>query len=97
MGIQKIVENCDCSQITTTVDNIHTFDYDWYDALPILPHSYGESRAAKRVDYIDAICALDIETTNLDDVQQSLCYIWQFCINGHCVIGRDLKDLKTFL
>ena len=96
MGCQKIVENCDCSQITNTVDNIHTFDYEWYDALPILPHSYGESRAAKRVDYIDAICALDIETTNLDDVKQSLCYIWQFCINGHCVIGRDLKELKTF-
>lgn len=96
MGCKKIIENCDCTLIDNTVDNINTFDYDWYDSLQILPHSYGETRAAKRVDYIDAICALDIETSNLDDIEQSLCYIWQFCINGHCVIGRDLKQLKIF-
>lgn len=94
MGTPKIIENCDCSEILNTVDSVETFNYQWYDDLPLLPHSYGETRAAKRVDYVDAICALDIETTNLDDIEQSLCYIWQFCINGHCVIGRDLKDLK---
>ena len=94
MGTPKIIENCDCSGILNTVDSVETFNYQWYDDLPLLPHSYGESRAAKRVDYVDAICALDIETTNLDDIEQSLCYIWQFCINGHCIIGRDLKNLK---
>lgn len=96
MGAQKIVENCDISDITQTVDNIHTFDYDWFDNLPLLQHGNGESRRARQVDYIDAVCALDIETTNLDDVQQSICYIWQFCIDDHCVIGRDLKELKIF-
>ena len=93
----RIVQNCDVSDIANTVDDINSFNYDWFDALPILKHSYGESRAAKRVDYIDAICALDIETTNIKEIKQAVCYIWQFCINGHCVIGRDLKELKIFL
>lgn len=92
----NVVEGCDISKVTRPVDSIETFNYDLFYKIPLLEHGSGENRAAKRVDYIDAICALDIETTNLDDVKQSICYIWQFCINGRCVIGRDLEDLKIF-
>lgn len=92
-----IVAGCDYALIKNTVDDINTFNYRWFENLQILKHGKGEARRSKKKDYVDAICTLDIETTKLDDIKQSILYIWQICINGHCVIGRSLPELKIFL
>lgn len=96
--MKRVVQNCDVSLIREgiTIDDLNTFDYEWFYNLPIEEHGDGETRAQRRKDYIKAVSTLDIETTNIDDIEQSITYIWQFCINGHCVIGRYLKDLKIF-
>ena len=34
----------------------------------------------KTINYLQTPCAFDIETTNLDDIQQAVMYVWQFQI-----------------
>lgn len=59
-------------------------------------------------NYIDAVCAFDIETTNLKRNRldergepyiwhQSVMYVWQFAFENFVVMGRTWKQFKTFL
>lgn len=91
------VQGCDISLISNPVYDINTFPYTWFYDLPLLAHGKGETRYTKRIDYIKAICSFDIETTAIDDLKQSICYIWQFAINEMVVIGRNLQEFKLFL
>jgi len=55
----------------------------------------GNRRPRKK--YLNLVCAFDIETTRLREIEQSIMYIWQFCIDGKiCVIGRTWEELKYF-
>lgn len=49
--------------------------------------------------YFDVPCAFDIETTSFyeDGSKQGCMYIWQFGINGHCIIGRTWKQFLDFM
>lgn len=91
-----IVANCDTSLIKNHVYDCDTFPYEWFYRLPLLKHGKGEARNMRRIDYVDSIMTFDIETTKLDDIKQSIVYIWQICINGICIIGRTLPELKRF-
>lgn len=95
--MKKIVSNCDISLIKNTVDDVYSFNYSWFYRQPLVEHSEHETRATRNKDYVNVICTLDIETTKIEEIEQSICYIWQACINGHCVIGRTLSELKIFL
>ena len=54
---------------------------------------YGQPKA-----YADTICAFDIETTRLTDIDHSIMYIWQFAVKGYPVIvGRTWEDFLYFL
>jgi hypothetical protein len=33
------------------------------------------------VRFADCVCAFDIETTRLTEIEQSIMYVWQFCID----------------
>ena len=49
--------------------------------------------------YADAVCAFDIETSRFREVEQSVMYIWQFCLDfpdGHDVVllGRTWQEFK---
>lgn len=46
----------------------------------VLPHGKGNpgKRKSKQIDYINILSAFDIETTCLQDIQQSYMYIWQW-------------------
>lgn len=96
MDKSLIIENVD----TTLIDdlNIYTVDtYPWinYYKMPLLEHGKGESRSQRRKDYVNCIVTFDIETTALDDIKHSFCYIWQCCINGDIIIGRTIESAKT--
>ena len=43
------------------------------------------------------ICAFDIETTRLEDVEQSIMYVWQFQIGDDTIIGRTWDEFLTLL
>ena len=53
---------------------------DFLAACKVLPHPSGNPgrKKDKRIDYINALSAFDIETTSLQDIKQSFMYIWQW-------------------
>lgn len=54
---------------------------------------YGQPKA-----YADTICAFDIETTRIKEIENSVMYIWQFAIKGYpCIIGRTWDEFLFFL
>ena len=74
--------------------NAKTFDYTILDRYKtLIKHS--RDRLSKRI--IDCVCAFDIETTRLADIEQSIMYVWQFQIDSYTIIGRTWDDFKLFL
>lgn len=54
---------------------------------------YGQPKA-----YADTVCAFDIETTRLRDIDHSIMYVWQFAVKGHpVIIGRTWEEFILFL
>lgn len=47
--------------------------------------------------YNKQICAFDIETSTLPEIQQSFMYIWQFAIEDFVVVGRTWDEFKDLL
>lgn len=50
--------------------------------------------------YYNVACSFDIETSSFYNEKfekQSIMYIWQFCFNGHCIIGRTWKQFLLLL
>ena len=81
------------------VINCADFDFNIIKRFPVL--SPGRGRRSKRKagrKYLDLVCAFDIETTRLPDIEQSIMYIWQFQVDGVCtVIGRTWDEYKEFI
>lgn len=69
-------------------------------AAPICKRPEGNQGGKKRL-IKDVICAFDIETSNLPDIQQNIMYVWHFAYGEQIVIrGRtwgEYKDLINFL
>lgn len=70
------------------------------EALPCQKRGRGNpgTRQTKH-RYKDVICAFDIETTRLPDIEQSIMYVWMFHIHtpvNITVVGRTWEDLLAF-
>lgn len=48
-------------------------------------------------DYLDCVCAFDIESSRLPDIEQSVMYIWQMQIEKYTITGRSWDEFFTFL
>lgn len=58
----------------------------------------GNQRTKKRREFLHNIAAFDIETTRIEEVEQSVMYVWQFAIEGVGVcIGRTWPEFLQFL
>ena len=62
------------------------------------PNMRGKQRFAKQ-SYRNCICAFDIETTRLPEIEQSIMYLWQFAVllddnEIICVYGRNWNELE---
>lgn len=56
----------------------------------------GNPRTRKKIYYKNVICAFDIETSRLADIEQSIMYIWMLHIHNHVtIIGRTWEELKN--
>ena len=75
------------------------FDFSIIKRIPVLPVGKGRrTKAKKGVRYMDMVCAFDIETTRLEELEQSIMYIWQFQIDSLCtVIGRTWQEYREFI
>lgn len=77
------------------VDEWHATTMMQYD---VLPRPDGNQRTRVKREYIDCVCAFDIETSRIKKDDQSFMYIWQFCVNGeYVVIGRTWEEFFNFL
>ena len=96
MNSKLIIENVDTRLIDDfNIYSIQTYPWNAFYKKQILRHGKGETRSQRRKDYVDTIVTFDIETTALDDIKQSVCYIWQCCIDGDIIIGRTIESAKT--
>ena len=65
--------------------------------LPKLKRKQGNQKTKVRTIYKDVLCAFDIETSRLADIEQSVMYVWMFHIHNHStVVGRTWAELKNF-
>jgi len=82
-------------------DYIDVLEVDYSVFSAIEPQYRKPGQNAKRGQpkaYADTICAFDIETTRLPDIEQSIMYIWQFAVKGYpVIIGRTWDEFKHFL
>lgn len=80
-----------------SVINYKQFDYDKLKATPCQKRKAGNPATKDKSRYKDIITAFDIETTNLDDIEQSIMYIWQWQFGNDCtVVGRTWREFKEF-
>ena len=79
------------------VININDFDYQCIKCSHKLPRPKGKHKPKKAKTYRDLVCAFDIETTRLRDINQSIMYIWQFQIDEYyTIIGRTWDEFLRF-
>lgn len=73
------------------------FPYDWLYEIPDAKRKQGNQRTRKRVKYKDVISAFDIETTRLEDIEQSIMYVWQWQFSDeYTVVGRTWEQFEAF-
>lgn len=73
------------------------FPYDWLYEIPLVKRKQGNQKTRKRIKYKDVITAFDIETTRLEDVEQSIMYVWQWQFGDeYTVVGRTWEQFEAF-
>ena len=78
--------------------DVEEFDPAIFDNMPVLRRKRSKKVTKPKPDYLDCVCAFDIETTNLHDIKQSVMYIWQFQIDDRVtVFGRTWEQFFDML
>lgn len=69
-----------------------------FDILTASPYARGRrtNRQDKKV-YSELVCTFDIETTNIDEIEQSIMWHWQACVDGLVITGRTWAEFSEFL
>lgn len=81
--------------------------YNLFHVKQLKKRPCDNSKMLKGKKYKDLVCAFDIETTrltnsdideNIPEFDQSIMYIWQFCVDGKITIyGRTWEEFMQFL
>ena len=73
------------------------FDVNIIASLPVQKRRAGNQRTRARRQYKDAVCAFDIETTYISELDRAVLYIWQFQIDEYMtIIGRTWREFIDF-
>lgn len=68
------------------------------EKLEVQKRSRGNPKTRVKTKYKNAICAFDIETTRLPDIEQSIMYVWMFHIlDVVTIVGRTWNQLDILL
>lgn len=73
---------------------VQDFDLDILSRYDVLDKQKRKKDAKK---YLNVICAFDIETSRLSDIEQSVMYIWQMQIGEYTITGRYWSEFFGFL
>lgn len=77
---------------------VEEFDFSYFKDLPKVPRDRGNNGSKSKRVYNDIICAFDIETTGIDEIEQSIMYVWQFQAGEDItIIGRYWSEFITML
>lgn len=82
---------------------VDTYDYTRIQNIPCLRDTRSNRGNKKKKGYKNCICAFDIETTRLPEIEQSIMYIWQFSIlflddlHIDTIIGRTWSEFEMHL
>lgn len=78
--------------------DVNDFDPVIFRQFSVIKRRKNKNRSVEKFDILDCITAFDIETTNLDDIQQAVMYVWQFQIDEELtVFGRTWDEFLLFL
>lgn len=70
------------------------FDYSLIEKAPTIK----KNRKRNAKEYVNIVCAFDIETTRLPDIEQAFMYIWQFQYGKDItIIGRTWDEYLDFI
>ena len=73
------------------------FDFDIIGSAETAKRKGGSKRGDRKT-YKNLVCAFDIETTRIEEIDQSIMYIWQFQVDEICTVyGRTWDEYQTFL
>ena len=90
----------------TNTDYITVYDVapGTFSGLKVLQRAKGKNAKGIKLEYKDAICAFDIETSRLPptitglDREHAVMYVWQFCVLEHVtIVGRTWEEFKILL
>ena len=82
---------------------VDTYDYTRIQNIPCLHDTRSNRGTKKKKGYKNCMCAFDIETTRLAEIEQSIMYIWQFSIlflddlHIDTIIGRTWSEFELHL
>ena len=79
------------------VDTAYTFPFDILKYVLPCRTPAGHPSYFKKISYADIISTFDIETTALDDIEQSVLWHWQVCVDGLVCVGRTWNEFELFL
>ena len=69
--------------------DVRSFDYSIIKNTAIQPRPKGNQGGRKKIYYKNLVCAFDIETSAIEEINQSVMYIWQFRVDDIVtVIGK---------
>lgn len=78
--------------------DVNNFDPVLIKNYSVLPFPSGNRGSRRKVKFLDCVCAFDIETTRLEDIEQAIMYVWQFQIStDYTIIGRTWDQFLLFL
>lgn len=73
-------------------------DYSIIEKTELLPRKKGGNKSDNKWWYKDLVCAFDIETTYLEEIDRGIMYLWQFQIDEYyTVMGRTWNEYKDFM
>lgn len=82
---------------------VKSYDFQRFFDTPVIRSTKGNKTGKKKGKiYKNLICAFDIETTRLQNIEQSIMYIWQFAImyenwDIDTIIGREWEEFEELL
>ena len=72
------------------------FDPGVLHTFPVLHKR--RTKHGKKPDLLDCVCAFDIESTNIDEIEQAVMYIWQLQIDSELtVFGRSWEEFDQVI
>ena len=83
--------------------SVENYNYTKIKNVKFQPKPRGNQKGRDKLYYKDLICAFDIETTRIKEIEQSVMYVWQFAIlfpdtnTIDVIMGRTWEEYKKHI